>query len=413
MSPQANLDFNEDEHPDSIPDMLEELERSDFKNRGSGELAKLQKNSFADNIKKLDWKIIAGVVATTVTGVFGLITHSELDFRTVLSQINESEIGKRNDGIISIKKTFEDCKPFTINGFFSNPVNSIISVFVNQNEKQWKITKVLDNSISTYYHAPSPLNMDEKIIKKKYSVGKDLQNALDILAKDKLVSTSKPPETIVLKESNLYNAQLINAKLADTDFNRSYLYLANLKNADLNNAHFNGAYLRSTTLTGADLTGADLTNADLHSAVMRGATFSNEQIIKSCHWSKAIYDEERLNSLPPKDSDKSTKKSECNNGIISKKQNPRKYSSKNSRVNKKSAMGILSSHKIKQQHNFASNDRTNKKSSPSQASSGKSKHSHDFAKNDKTNKKSTPNKLHSSKLKRHHSSVKNDRKKTK
>jgi Pentapeptide repeats (8 copies) len=411
MSPQANPNFNEDKHPvesDSIPDMLEELEK--------GELAKLQKNSFADNIKGLDWIKIGTVFGTfgaIATGIFGLVTHSESDFSTVLSQINESEIGKRNAGIISTKKTFEDCKPFTINGLFSNPVNSVISIFVNQNEKQWRIIKALDNSIRTYYPAPNPLDINEKIREKKYSVGTDLQNALDILAKEKLLNTSKSPETIVLKESNLYKAQLINAKLAYTDFNRSYLYLANLKNADLKHAHFNGAYLRASTLTGADLTNADLTNADLHSAVMKGATFSNEQIIKSCYWSKAIYDNERLNSLPSKDSDKSAEKSECNNGVVNKTQNPRKYLPKNNAINIKPATNTQSYRKIKHRNNSVNNDRTSKKITSIQPSSSKSKHSHDSAKNVKANKRSVLNKLSSSKSKRYHDSMKKDRKKAK
>jgi Pentapeptide repeats (8 copies) len=456
MSRQENPHSNENKlpvDPTSIPDLLKELEqlepRSEFRNpdidpetsqtinsvlrsqeqgtamiKGTGldippptekitdqeEVIKPKKDRLVDIVTGLDWiKIVGGIC----TCIIGLRVSSEVNFNTALSQINDPDVGKRNTGIIEISKAFEGCRSFSTNEFFPSVICAINSILANQNEKQWKIIKTLDNSIRTRYPAPNPLNIDEKIREKKYSVGTDLQNALDILAKEKLLSINKSPETIVLKESNLYNAQLINAKLSGTDFNRSYLYLVNLKNADLKNAHFNGAYLRSVTLTGANLTGADLTNADLHSAFMKGAIFSNEQIIKSCHWSKARYDEEQLSRLPAKNSDKSIKKSECNNGVVKTKPTRRKHLPKNNLINEKPATVALSSRRIKNRHDSTKNDQIIKKATPIQSSSNKSKYHNNPVKNNRANKKSVPSKLSSNKLKRHHNSAKNDRKKIK
>jgi hypothetical protein len=207
-------------------------------------------------------------------------------FKEAIEEINSQDLKVRVSGIEKMEEIFNDSK-----------------------EKQWRIIRILARSITINHPAPKPLNKGTN----QTEPAEDVNKSLSIIKKPKIESTKESNEIITLKESDLYGVNLMGAQLPNVDFNRSYLYQSNLSNANLKNAHFSGAYLRLANLKGTDLRGADLRGADLFKANLEGADFTDEQIMKACHWEKADYEIGRLQKLQKRISKISRVRSECNN----------------------------------------------------------------------------------------------------
>jgi uncharacterized protein YjbI with pentapeptide repeats len=194
-------------------------------------------------------------------------------------------------------------------------------------DKEWDIIEVLANLIST--NSENPRNKDRK------NVSPDVRTAVNIIvARTAKISSEKDekyeqhkkdtnPKPLNLREINIRDAFLVDtewnyADLSISNFSRSDLREVTFLEADLRKSNFskaklNRANLKGANLSDANLKGADLSDADLEGTHLEGATFTDEQIQKSCNWHLAKYDRQALQRLKPNHKRLRETRSECPN----------------------------------------------------------------------------------------------------
>ena len=89
---------------------------------------------------------------------------------------------------------------------------------------------------------------------------------------------------MLIRSSNLTDADLSNANLTDGRFLGS-----TFTGADLTAANLTNALMNNSTLTGANLTTANLTDADLFNANLTDADLSEAVVLKRQFWRRRLH----------------------------------------------------------------------------------------------------------------------------
>ena len=105
----------------------------------------------------------------------------------------------------------------------------------------------------------------------------------------------------VLKEADLYGADLSGQDLRCADLRGADLYGANLSGAELFGADLRGADLYGANLAGANLDQADLRCADLYGADLTGASMNQANIAAADLYGADLSDSQGFVSRPTRD----------------------------------------------------------------------------------------------------------------